>query len=44
MSTLDSQSNDTEDTADNNSTCSYPKLTVKIGSPRPNTPDAHKKT
>lgn len=39
MSTLDSQSNDTEDTADNNSTSSVPKLMLKLNSPRPNTPD-----
>ncbi|KAL7040734.1 hypothetical protein ACKWTF_000498 [Chironomus riparius] len=44
MSTLDSQSNDTEDTADNNSTSSVPKLMLKLNSPRPNTPDTHKKT
>lgn len=44
MSTLDSQSTGDTDTGDNMSTTSsVPKLMLKLNSPRPNTPDTHKK-
>ena len=43
MSTFDSQSTNDTDTCDNNSTSSVPKLMLKLNSPRPNTPDMHKK-